>query len=174
MRLRSVLLLAALAAAAPLSAQQKAQGKAQVAPDSTDRNLRAYAELLRSDIKTQKVAIYTQLMDLDEKESAAFWPIQREYEVELAGIGDQKLALIQEYGRHYADMTDEKADELAKKALDLDQKRLDLRKKYYERFKKALSPITAARFLQIENQILLLIDLQIASSLPIIEEGPTQ
>jgi hypothetical protein len=39
--------------------------------------------------------------------------------------------------------------------------------KYYEKFKTALSAKTAARFLQVENQILLILDLQIAASLPI-------
>jgi hypothetical protein len=32
-----------------------------------------------------------------------------------------------------------------------------------------LSPKTAARFLQVENQILLLLDLQIAASLPLVQ-----
>ena len=40
--------------------------------------------------------------------------------------------------------------------------------KYYGRMKDALGGISAARFLQIENQLLMLIDLQVASSLPVI------
>jgi hypothetical protein len=39
----------------------------------------------------------------------------------------------------------------------------------YERVKSALSAKTAARFLQVEHQLLLIIDLQIASSLPIVK-----
>ncbi len=38
--------------------------------------------------------------------------------------------------------------------------------RYYERFKSVLPAKTAARFLQVEHQILLLMDLQIAASLP--------
>jgi hypothetical protein len=34
--------------------------------------------------------------------------------------------------------------------------------------KQALGAVSAARFLQVEHQLLLLIDLQIASSLPIV------
>ena len=35
--------------------------------------------------------------------------------------------------------------------------------------KQALSPKVAARFLQVEHQLLLIIDLQIASALPIVQ-----
>ena len=54
--------------------------------------------------------------------------------------------------------------------LALEENRTDLKKKYFERFREALSPIQAARFLQTENQINLLIDLQIASQIPLIYE----
>jgi hypothetical protein len=37
--------------------------------------------------------------------------------------------------------------------------------------KQALGAVLAARFLQIEDQLLLIIDLQIDSSLPIVEEA---
>ena len=42
-------------------------------------NLSAYAELLRSDIQAQKVAILTEVMGFTEAEDSAFWPIYRDY-----------------------------------------------------------------------------------------------
>ena len=69
-------------------------------------------------------------------------------------------------------MTDEKADQLAHQAMQLDDQRLALRKKYYDLMKKSLPAVVVARFFQIENQIQLVVDLQIASNLPIIEEAP--
>ena len=72
-----------------------------------------------------------------------------------------------EYALGYETLTDATADRLAKGALDLEARRHALKAKYYERFKSVLPPKTAARFLQVENQILLLLDLQIAASLPI-------
>ena len=55
------------------------------------------------------------------------------------------------------------------KALELESRRTALKEKYYTRLKSALSPKTAARFLQVENQLLMIIDLQIAASLPIVK-----
>jgi hypothetical protein len=52
---------------------------------------------------------------------------------------------------------------------DYDQKLLALKKTYFEKFSKALMPKLAARFFQIENQLLDIVDLQVASSLPVIQ-----
>ena len=132
-------------------------------------NLSAYAELLRSDVRSQKIAILTELMGFTDAEDAAFWPIYREYDGEMAKLGDERVALIAEYATNYSRLTDAVADNLAAKALDLEARRQATKAKYYERIKKALSPRTALRFLQIEQQLLLLIDLQISASLPIVK-----
>jgi len=44
-----------------------------------------------------------------------------------------------------------------------------LKQKFFTQLKGAMSPKTAARAMQVENQILLLLDLQVASSLPVAE-----
>jgi hypothetical protein len=137
-------------------------------PDSRELNMRAYVELLRSDIRSQKVAILTEVMEFNEKEDAAFWPIYREYDTELQKLNDERVALIQDYAKNFEAMTEDVADRLAKGALDLEGRRNALKLKYYERVKQALSPKMAARFLQVENQMLMLIDLQISASLPVV------
>ncbi len=128
----------------------------------------AYVELLRSDVKTQRVAIITEVMQFSDSASAVFWPIYREYEYEATKIGDDMLALIKDYAANYDSLSDEIAKDLASRALRIDEDELKLRKKYYKRVEKAMGSVTAAKFLQIENQIRLLIDLQIAQSLPLI------
>jgi hypothetical protein len=140
-------------------------------PQATERetrnlNLQAYAELLRSDVRTQKVAIITQVVGFTEAEDTAFWPIYREYDLELSKLGDERVALIEEYARNYEQLSDEVADKLATRALDLESRRQAVKAKYYDKVKKALSPKTALRFLQVEHQLLLLIDLQISAALP--------
>ena len=145
-----------------------AQGATTSSSDDTrEANLRAYVELMRSDIRSQKVAIITELMAFNEDEDAKFWPVYREYETELAKINDERLAVIKEYAANYETLTDAVADRLARAALDLEGRRTALKTRYYDRFKSVLSPKAAARFFQIENQILLILDLQIAASLPI-------
>ena len=137
------------------------------AGEAKSLNLAAYAELLRSDVRAQKIAILTEVMGFTEAEDAAFWPIYREYDLEMAKLGDQRTALIADYAKEYATLTDATADRLASRALELEASRQAMKAKYYEKVKTALSPRTAMRFLQVEQQLLLLIDLQISAALPI-------
>jgi hypothetical protein len=162
-----------LAAALALVVSAGVTGHVQSTP-ATEReakalNLSAYAELLRSDVRAQKVAILTEVMGFTEAEDKAFWPIYREYDAEMAKLGDERVALIAEYAANYSKLTDDVAEKLASKALDLESRRQAVKAKCYERVKTAVAPKTALRFLQVEHQLLLLIDLQISASLPIVK-----
>lgn len=150
-------------AAAPLPSEQVPRTEAR------ERNLRAYVELLRSDLRTQKVAVITELMQFSDADDRAFWPIYREYEVQLSRLNDDRLRLIENYADAYTKLTPTTANDLMVKALDLEAQRAALKQKYYGKLKTALSPITAAKAVQIENQIQLLIDLQVAASLPLVQ-----
>lgn len=164
--LKTALALAgAIVVSAPLAFAQ--QAKAAPADDSRDANLRAYTDLLRSDIRAQKVAIITEVMGFTEAEDAKFWPVYRDYETQLTKLNDERLALIKDYALKYDKLTDADADRIAKGALDLEARRNALKSKYYDQLKAVLPAKTAARALQVENQIMLLLDLQIASSLPV-------
>jgi hypothetical protein len=118
-------------------------------------------------VRAEKVAILTEVMGFTEAEDAAFWPIYREYDAEMAKLADQRVALIAEYAKAFDTLTDETADRLARGALDLEAKRQAVKAKYYERVKAALKPRTALRFLQVEHQLQLIIDLQISAALPV-------
>jgi len=164
--LAAALMIALFRAPNIFAQDEKSQSAAS---DSQETNIRAYIELLRSDVKSEKTAILTETMQLNDDQAAKFWPIYRAYDLELQALNDQKLAGIQEYAKYYGDMSDETADELAKLALGLESKRNDLKTRYYEKIREQLGGVVAARFLQVENQMLMIVDLQIASLLPIVE-----
>ena len=139
--------------------------------DTQEKNIQEYIELLRADVRQQKDEIMGAVMELDAEQSAKFWPIYSEYDAELTKLNKQIVANILEYADNYDQMTDAKADELVQKDIDFHNQRSALLGKYYGRVKAALGSIQAARFAQIEDQLLLLIDLQIASSLPTAGQG---
>jgi hypothetical protein len=107
---------------------------------------------------------------LDADQASAFWPIYKEFETEFSSIGDQILSLVKDYAANYDNLTATVADQLANKLLIIEQQRTELKRKYYSRFKDALDAVTAVRFLQVENQLERLIDLQIAAELPVAKE----
>jgi len=151
-------------------AQASAERSVPEALSNRELNTRAYIELLRSDVKKAKTQIMGQIMLLDADQSAKFWPIYTSFEKELTAIGDEILALLQNYVSHYDNMTGAVADRLALKLLDIEQRRNQLKKKYCLRVKGGLDAVTAARFLQVENQLERLIDLQITADLPVVRE----
>lgn len=164
----------------PCRAQTDSQTKAQPAqkesaPSETDvqtENLQAYISLLRQNVRQQKAEIMGSMMLLSASDASKFWPIYEQYDVELTKLNDQRVENIKEYARNYDQMTDQKADELVQNALTYQKQRAELLANTYGKLKQALGSVTAARFAQIENQLLLLIDLQITSSLPIGGQSP--
>jgi len=157
------------AAHAQTPAKPAGLGKTE-AVSNADVNICAYIELLRADVRNSKSQIMGDIMQLDAARAAAFWPIYKEFDVEFAALGDKVLAVIKQYAKNYANMTDPVADGIAKQVLSIEEQRNELKKKYYERLKTALGAIAATRFLQVENQLERLVDLQIAAELPVISQ----
>jgi hypothetical protein len=130
----------------------------------------ALIDLMRSDIRAERIAIITEVMDFTEEEASGFWPVYRRYEKEQRQINDRRIELIKQYGENYFDMDDGTARHIVKTWTELDIKESYMKKKYFRRFEWVLPTIKAAKFLQLENQINLLIRLQIAAELPMLEE----
>src|SRR5262245_44456705 len=76
----------------------------QEALSNEEMNIRAYIELLRTDIRTCKSQIVADVMALDATEAAKFWPIYQEFEEEYKGLGDRILALVIKYAQEYSEM----------------------------------------------------------------------
>jgi hypothetical protein len=168
-KLAWILIVALLVCAPGVRAQTGQQ--AGTSPGSNSQNIQAYIALLRLNVRQQKAEMMGAVMQLSAADAAKFWPIYEQYDKELAKLNDQRVANIQEYASSYDQMTDAKADELIQKAMSYRKQRSDLLAKYYQQVKQALGGITAARFVQVEDQLLLIIDLQIDSSLPVVGQG---
>jgi hypothetical protein len=171
----TAIFILAVVAAAPSRAQTKTQGvegKTAAPPESdAQKNMQAYIDLMRSDVRQQKAEIMGAVMLLSAQDATKFWPIYSDYDAQLTKLNDQRVENIKEYARAYEQMTDEKADELIQKSVAYQKQRAELLAQTYDKVKQALGAVTAARFAMVEHQLLLIIDLQIASSLPLVEQG---
>ena len=162
----------ALASAAPPS--QPPRGDATVAataqPPQRD-SLRLYVDALRADLSNGKTRTINDVMKLSDDEARIFWPVYKEYEDELFENGDRRVALIKEYAALTASkgMNDDKARELAPKWFEFHEQQLGLLKKYHGIIQEKISPVRAAQFVQIEHRFSLVVDLTIASELPLID-----
>jgi hypothetical protein len=163
----------AMFVASPGRAQTKTENQAAASPNANarEKNIQEYIDLMRADVRQQKAEMMGAVMLLSAADATKFWPIYSEYDAALAKLNDQRVENIKEYARTYNQMTDAKADELIQNALAYQKQRSELLAKTYERVKQALGAITAARFVQVEYQLLSIIDLQIASQLPVVGQG---
>jgi len=126
----------------------------------------SYIELLKSQLKTDKKVIITETMEFTQQQSEAFWPVYNEFEHELEKLSTKRIANIKDFAANYDSLTDKKAEELIKNSFSFQEDRMSLNKKYYKKFSEVLTPIVAAKYMQLENQIELIIDLNIAANLP--------
>jgi hypothetical protein len=148
----------------------QAIAQAPPTPQQTqEANIKAYISMMRKDLKKDKVSILTELLALGPNEAAKFWPVYGEYDKSLTKLADERIALIRMYADNYSTLSQETATKIAMGALDIQARRIDLQKQYFQRFSQALTAKDATKWLQIETQIEKLVDLQILSSLPIVE-----
>jgi hypothetical protein len=141
-----------------------------VAATAQAQDMHSFIELLRKDVKAEKAAVLTEAMNFTEEEAEIFWPIYRDYEHEFDKLADERVQIIKDYASNFESMTNDIAKDLVERSFKLQEKRLKLDKKTWQKLSKELSPILAGRFFQVNGQINDLIDLQIASELPLVED----
>ena len=132
---------------------------------SSDENIR----LFRKDVRSLKKQIISANIEFTDAEAQQFWPIYDRYSAEMVKIEDKKFELLKEYARNYGTLTDEQADTYITGRAAVEESILQLRLKYMPIFRKVLSGKTAALFTQMEWRLGLVVDLQLASQVPLIE-----
>jgi hypothetical protein len=69
-------------------------------------------QLMRSDVQSVKNDIITGTMQFSDAESAAFWPVYRDYPPDQQVIGDDRAKLIKDYATHYDSLDDNNAKDM--------------------------------------------------------------
>ena len=150
----AALLALATAGAEPLGAQAR------------DTSLTNALELMRSNVRENKAQLIGRALALPDSEANVFWPLYREYEVELTRLADQRVQLIQEYLTVYDTLSNAKARDLMLRVFELDARRVKLSRDQFNKFTKRLPAKTVAHFFQLDGFLNRVIDLQIAAALP--------
>jgi len=140
--------------------------------DESDRGraelstVETYVDTIRADLRADKVGVITATMQFSEKDAAAFWPIYKRYEFEVAKLNDERIQAIKRYAQQWNTMTDADAKAMALRSFDLESRRTELKKKYFAEFSQALPGVVVMKFFQLEHRMDLLVNLRIASELP--------
>jgi hypothetical protein len=84
-------------------------------------------------------------------------------------LTDERIALFKDFAEHFETMTDERARDLTQKNIAIEEKRVRLKKDYFAQFAKATSAKTAARFMQVDYHVDLLLNLQVVEQIPLVD-----
>lgn len=155
---------------------QQAQGAQQTQPSkpnaSTPTAEQAYdtnVQLMREDIRNERKKIVAANLPLTAAEATKFWPVYDQYIAETIKINDGRYALIKEYAQTRDTMTDAQADSFIKRWLGFDTDNTQLRLKYVPQFQKVISHKKTAMFFQIDRRLGMLIELNLASQVPLVK-----
>ena len=127
-----------------------------------------YIGFLKRDVTTIKKGIIAKVMNLTEGEATVFWPVYKDYQLEMDKLNDSRLELLQEYKVIRRSISEEMAEVMVTQSFDLAERDLQLKRKYHKKFNEVIFPSRVARFFRIEHQVGLMVQLQIASKLRLI------
>lgn len=127
-------------------------------------------ELVQAIYGKSKADLVNQYMALSGTQAQEFSKVYNEYEAERKALGQKKIQIISDYAADYASLTAENADQLTKAALKNNLDYEKLYSKYYEKSKRVIGAINAAKFIQLEVYLQTEIQSEIQNSIPFIGE----
>ena len=133
----------------------------------------AYIDSVRIELAQGNVRLINETIGLSDEEAKVFWPLYQEYETELFELGDRRLDLMDRFiaSDEAKELDDSDAQKIAAEWFDLEAARFALWKKYHKLIADRLSPLRAIQFVQTEHRISTVVDIMIASELPLFRHG---
>ena len=123
---------------------------------------------LQADLKTDRQAVVAANLPLTEGEARAFWPAYKEYRGEVEKAADRMAKLLSAYGANYEAMNDTRAGAFFNEWLSIERERAAAREKHVPKIRAILPAMKAARFFQIENKLDAIVNLALASEIPLV------
>src|SRR5215213_6986805 len=124
--------------------------------------------LLRRNLRSEKKKVIALNVPLTETEATKFWPVYDQYAAEMSKHYDEFYAIIKDYAANQKTLTDAQALGMIKRWSDIQVELAQTRQKYVPLVEKVLPGKKAALFFQIDRRLYELIDLQVASQVPLV------
>jgi hypothetical protein len=135
---------------------------------STGVNVEKDLELLRRDMRSEKKKIIALNGPLTDVEATKFWVVYDQYAGAMTKHYDAFYSVIKDYAANQKTLTDAQALSMIKRWSDIQVQQAQTRQKFVPQFEKVLPGKKAAHFLQIDRRLYALMDLQIASEIPLV------
>ena len=126
--------------------------------------------LLRHDLRSDKKQLIALNVPLTATEATKFWPVYDEYTGEMSRIYDEFYSIIKEYAANQKTLTDEQASSMINKWAAIQVRQAQTRQKYIPIVEKVIPSRKAALFFQVDRRLYELMDLQVASQIPLVAQ----
>jgi len=150
-----------------LTAGMLLMGNAAAQAQTQSPNLNDDTQMLLSQIQADKAAVVLKSLELTDPEARAFTPVYDEYQKERKEIAQRQIAELNKFASNYGSMTDKAAGEILKNWFKIQEDKNDLVKKYAKKFEHVLPKTKVLRFVQVENKLETVVDLQAARVIPL-------
>ena len=142
-------------------------GNAAAHAQTQSPNLNDDTQMLLSQIQADKAAVVLKSLELTDPEARAFTPVYDEYQKERKEIAQRQIAELNKFASNYGSMTDKAAGEILKNWFKIQEDKNDLVEKYAKKFDHVLPKTKVLRFVQVENKLETVVDLQAARVIPL-------
>ena len=89
-------------------------------------------------------------MNLAAADSTTFWPLYMDYESKRQKLANIRINIIGQYVNGYSTLTPDATDKLVVASFDNNISQDELNSDYYQRIKKAVGAVNAAKYMQLE------------------------
>jgi hypothetical protein len=124
--------------------------------------------LVRRNLRAEKKKILAANVPLTETEATKFWPVYDQYAAEMSKHYDEFYAVIKDYAANQKTLTDAQAVSMIKKWSDIQVEVAQTRQKWVPAIEKVIPGKKVALFFQIDRRLYALMDLQVASEVPLV------
>jgi hypothetical protein len=127
-------------------------------------------ELIRRDLRAEKKKIIALNVPFTETEATKFWPVYDQYAADMRKHYDEFYAIIKDYAANQKTITDDQAIKMIQRWSAVQVELAQTREKYIPIIEKVIPGKKAALFFQIDRRVYALIDLQVASEIPLLTQ----
>jgi hypothetical protein len=124
--------------------------------------------LLRRNLRSEKKQVIALNVPLTETEATKFWPVYDQYTAEMSRHYSEFYDIIKEYAANQKTLTDAQALDMIKRWSQIQVELAQTRQRYVPVVEKVLPGKKAALFFQIDRRLYELMDLQVASQVPLV------
>jgi hypothetical protein len=134
--------------------------KAQSSDPEMDYIKKAYSK--------DKKTLVDQYMNLNVQDGGKFWPVYADYEASREKLATARINLINQYVNNYDSLTPDQIDKLIKTSFDNTISLDKLNSDYYDKYKKAVGAVNAAKYMQLEIYLQTMWKAVVQSNIPLI------